>query len=129
MRLLLGTLFSAATLLTIGSAGPALAQDPACTRLEGQPSLVGSRWAGRASWMDGETKDWTIVLRADCVAEYRYDNTTYTNGRWRQRGSMVVFDTNDFFAAYLGHLRSRELSGVMYNQRGATGTWSFRRTD
>ncbi len=128
MRPWLGALFPALALLTAGLAGPAAA-DPACTRLEGEPSLVGSRWAGPATWSDGANYDWTLLLRADCVVVYSYGGETFSNGRWYQRGTLLVIDTNDSFAVYMGQALRGRASGTMYNQRGENGVWTFRRLD
>lgn len=126
MRLLSVTLCLATVLL---SARPAFAAESDCAKPGAGPSLVGTRWAGRASWVDGDVYAWTLYLRADCVAQYSYKGKTYTNGRWLQRDQMLVLDANDFYSAYLGHLNGDELSGVMFNKVGLKGTWSFRRAD
>jgi hypothetical protein len=89
--------------------------------------LAETRWAGRAEWSDGEAKDWTLYFRADGVLIYGYEGQTFDNGRWRQRDMLVNFDTNDYFALYVGHVRGDVFSGEMFNIRGQRGTFSFQR--
>lgn len=90
-------------------------------------SVAETRWAGRAAWDDGETRDWTLYFRSDGVLIYAYDGNTYDNGRWRQREMLINFDTNQYFALYVGHVYGSEMQGVMYNLRGQRGSFRFTR--
>lgn len=89
--------------------------------------LAETRWAGRTQWVDGETLDWTLYFRSDGVLIYAYNGEVYDNGRWRQREALVNFDTNDYYALYVGHVRGDVIEGDMFNIRGMRGTFSFRR--
>ena len=68
-------------------------------------------------------------FRPDCVLEYSYAGATYTNGRWLQRGSLVLWDTNDHYAVYLGVIADARMYGTMTNQNGDTGIWMFTPAD
>jgi len=122
--------FAAVAAVSTTPAAPAVAQSrpAACAARNDVPSLAGSRWAGRFLWEDS-TFEVTAYFRPDCVFEYRYNDVTYTNGRWLQRNELVVWDTNDFFAVFTGRVDSRTMSGRMLNEGGVSGTWSLRRTD
>ena len=89
--------------------------------------LAETRWSGRTQWIEGETLDWTLYFRSDGVLIYSYNGEVYDNGRWRQREALVNFDTNDYYALYVGHVRGDVFEGDMFNIRGMRGTFSFRR--
>lgn len=126
MRLIPAIVLSAALLLS----GAAVAQSGnSCGRDGEYASLSGSRWVGTFTWDGDPPVTQTMTLLPSCVLKYGYKGATYTNGRWLQRGSMVVWDTNDHYAVYLGRIDGRRMSGVMNNENGDAGTWSFKRAD
>ncbi|MDO9222431.1 MAG: hypothetical protein Q7U20_01815 [Caulobacter sp.] len=126
MRLLLGTMLSAALLM---SAGTAQAADMTCADPSGGPDFANTRWAGAAEWDGVAANPMSVFLRQDCVVEYVSRGVTYTNGTWVQRGSMIEWQSNDHFAVYVGQADPEQLAGVMYNRRGQKGVWRFKRAD
>ena len=126
MRLLLGVALSTSLLLSTAAAAPAKS---ACGPDSESVTLAGSRWSGAFTWDGDPSVAQTMTLRADCVVEYRYKGVTYTNGRWLQRNQLLLWDTNNHYAAYSGTVDGSRMSGVMYNQGGDQGTWSIKRAD
>ncbi len=105
------------------AAAPALAAG--CADSSADTNLSGTKWIGIARWDDGDTHTIKLKLRSDCVAEYTYDGTTYTNGVWVQRGSLIEWNTNDHYAVYLGEAGADSLGGVIYNKAHDHGSWVF----
>lgn len=126
MRLMLGMALSATLLLT----GAASAQSGnSCGRNGDYASLSGSRWTGTVTWEGDAPLQQTMTLMANCVVKYSYNGNTYTNGRWLQRDKMVMWDTNDHFAVYLGYQNGDQMAGASANETGASGSWTFKRAD
>lgn len=126
MRLMLGLALSATLLLS----GAAAAQsDGSCAGAGETATLAGTRWSGTFTWEGDPAVAQTMTLLPNCVVKYSYKGATYTNGRWLQRGKMISWDTNDHFAIYLGYSNGDEIGGVMANQNGDNGVWSFKRAD
>jgi len=94
----------------------------------GPGSLAGTRWTAQMTWDDGTQGGlfaW-VEFRSDGEMDYAYpDGTVYDNGRWRQRGSVVTWDTNGMFNAALGYINGNQMSGTMTNVRGQSGHWTF----
>src|SRR5262249_2434331 len=91
------------------------------------PSVSDTHWAGSWSWSNGEHRTTTVWFRPDGVVVYAYGGTTYDNGRWRQRGPLVMWDSNDLFALDVGFEDGDEMQGRGYSVSRATGQWSLRR--
>lgn len=126
MRLMLGIALAASLLL----AGGASAQSGKGCGRPGEPAtLTGSSWTGTFTWNGDPAVTQTMTLLPDCTLKYSYKGTTYTNGRWLQRGDMVMWNTNDHFAIYLGFVTGGEMGGTMANQNGSYGAWTFKRAD
>jgi hypothetical protein len=94
----------------------------------GPGSLAGTRWSAQMSWNDNTTGGlfaW-VEFRPDGEMDYGYpDGRSFDNGRWRQRGSVITWDTNGMFNSALGFNSGDQISGTMTNVRGQTGRWSF----
>lgn len=125
-RLLLGAM---AALSVLAGSGVASAADSTCADPAGGPSYANTRWAGTSEWEGLGASPMTMFLREDCVVEYVARGVTYTNGTWVQRGNMIEWQSNDYFAVYLGQAGLGQIGGVMYNRRGQLGVWRFKRAD
>ena len=126
MRLMLGIALSATLLLS----GAAVAQSGnSCGRDGENASLSGTRWSGTFTWEGDAPVSQTMTLMANCTLKYSYKGNTYANGRWLQRDALVLWDTNDHYAVYMGRIDGPRMSGVMNNEKGDAGTWSFKRAD
>ena len=94
----------------------------------GPGSLAGTRWRAEMSWDDNDNGGlfaW-VEFRPNGEMDYAYPNgSTYDNGRWRQHGSVITWDTNGMFNAALGYINGGQMSGTMTNVRGQTGRWTF----
>ncbi len=126
MRLMLAIALSASLLLVDGAAAQ---NAKTCGRAGDPASLTGTSWKGTFTWSGDPAVAQTMTLLPDCTVKYSYKGSTYTNGRWLQRGDMVMWNTNDHFAIYLGFVTGGELGGTMANQNGAYGSWTFKRAD
>lgn len=116
----------AAMFFAIAAPAPAAhAQQTGVVAVEDVASIADTRWGGAASWYDGETRAWELHFRADGVLIYSYDGNTYDNGRWTQNNKVVTFNTNNYFAVYVGLIDGRVLRGSSFNRRGSTGTFIF----
>lgn len=127
--LLLGTALSATMLLTGVQAQSNGRPPSACSNPGSAPAVSGTRWTGRFTWDGDPAVTQTMRFRPDCVLEYSYNGSTHTNGKWRQSGALVLWDTNDYYAVYMGTRSGGQMSGVMNNQNGDSGVWSFKRAD
>lgn len=129
LKRLMRAMFAVMALAALGIAAPtASAQGkPGETAAAVSTELAETRWAGRATWADGEWNDWTLYFRSDGVLIYGYAGQTFDNGRWRQREIMMNFDTNNYFALYVGHVNGNVIEGQMFNIRGNTGSFRFTR--
>ena len=125
-RLLLGALASASVLAW---SGVAAAAESACADPEGGASYANTRWSGTFEWEGLEANPVTLFLREDCVVEYTSKGATYTNGAWVQRGNLIEWQSNNYFAVYVGQAGLGQIGGVMYNRRGQHGSWRFKRAD
>ncbi|MES1201345.1 MAG: hypothetical protein ABUS57_07825 [Pseudomonadota bacterium] len=90
-------------------------------------SAADTHWSGSSDWNDGDRYNMTVWFRADGVVVYAYGGQTYDNGHWRQRGPVIVWDTNDLYAVYAGQEAGDEIQGATYSANGANGHWELRR--
>lgn len=119
---LLSTL--AATALISCLAMPAMAAST-CRDSSADKDLSGTHWIGLARWDDGDINSIKVTFRPDCTVEYSYDGSTYTNGRWVQRGQLIEWNTNDYYAVYIGNTDGKSVGGVIYNKTHDHGSWVF----
>lgn len=94
------------------------------------PALDGTRWDSTDS--KGRTCQFEFLgnsrLRYTQVNETFDYGTAYENGKWRQNGSLVFFETGDGFARYDGQLTANNLlEGKAANLTGHKWTWTARR--
>jgi hypothetical protein len=111
-------------------AEPPAAPDPYMVGPQDAPgpgSLAGTRWQVTLTWDDGGENEWAWAqFDPDGQLTYGYtDGRVFTNGRWRQRGAVVVWDTNSMFNTGLGYVAQGRMSGAMTNVRGQNGRWTF----
>jgi len=126
MRPVLAAAVSAVLMALAGTAGAA---EPGCIDPAGGASLADTRWTGTSEWQGLAANPMTLHLRPDCTVEYVSKGVTYANGTWLQRGALVEWQANDRFAVYVGQVGEGQIGGVMYNRRGQTGVWRFKRAD
>jgi len=97
-----------------------------------QASLTGTRWRMTMNWDDGAPIGrWSWAeFQSDGTILYGYpDGQRFDNGRWRQRGSILVFDTNSMFLTGLGQIDGDTITGSSINVHGTRGTFVFERED
>ena len=114
-----------AILIVIATADHTAAQTSAP---QGQ-RIAETHWSGRTSW-DGpslEAGEWTLYFRSDGVLVYSTGGAALDNGHWRQRDTLVTFETNNYSTVFVGFAHSDVLEGVTYNSNGQQGTGAFRR--
>jgi hypothetical protein len=88
-----------------------------------RPRLVGTVWAngGRA---------FMRVLRflPDGELNYTSSSGTFQNATWRQIGPVVLMETNNHYADYLGSVCGEQISGSAWNVVSAKWRWAMKRT-
>jgi hypothetical protein len=90
-------------------------------------ALAGSVWEGSTVWKSGEKVNWWVHFRGDGVMVYAYRSSTYDNGRWRQDGATISFDTNNHYADYSGTATLAGMTGSSRNEPGDSGEWRLKR--
>ena len=84
------------------------------------PSLLGTRW--RSNDKDDEI---TVLefLPNETVAFTEFE-TRYTDGSWKQAGSLTYFELNGKYAQYRGKISGDTMSGDAQNISGLKWGWS-----
>jgi hypothetical protein len=97
----------------------------------GEPSLAGTTWRSRrlSQQSSSPAQSTTLEFLADRTLAYQDEGgTRYTNGLWKQAGSVVLAELNDCYAAYEGEIRGEEITGEFSNEVGFREAWTARRT-
>ncbi len=119
-----------AALLFAAASSQVAAQTPA--PVQQVQSIAETRWTGQTQWNDDsflEATDWTLYFRSDGVLIYSSGagGATHDDGRWLQRDTLVMFQTNDYSAIYAGLVRGEVMEGAVYDRSGQRGAWTVRR--
>jgi hypothetical protein len=83
--------------------------------------LVGTVWVGSETVTGGPL---TLDFRKDGLLVYTTQSGTWDNGRWKQDGSTVLWDTNNHYADYEGTITGGRMEGSAHNKPGESWTWS-----
>ena len=118
----------ALSLLTFCLSSLALAQTSGTT---GVPSLEGTSWVGtvRAPDSNGEFHDnaYQIDLLSGNRLQWKWNDTLYTNGTWRQNGRSIRMELNDGYSTWLGTIEGNQMSGNSTNKPGHKWSWTLTR--
>lgn len=116
---------AALSLLTLFLSSLALAQTGSGT--VGVQTIEGTRWVGtvRAPDSNGEFHDnaYQIEFHSGNRLHWKWNDTLYTNGTWRQNGRSVRMELNDGYSTWLGTIEGNRMSGNSTNKPGHKWSW------
>ncbi|HEX8494071.1 MAG TPA: hypothetical protein VF658_14590 [Pyrinomonadaceae bacterium] len=95
------------------------------------PSAEGTSWVGtvRAPDSNGDFHDnaYQIDLLSGNRLHWKWNDTLYTNGTWRQNGRSIRMELNDGYSTWLGTIEGNRMSGNSTNKPGHKWSWTLTR--
>lgn len=86
------------------------------------PSLASTAW----DYFDPDGETMLLEFQSEGELTWTEFGERYTDGTWKQAGSLAYFEVNDKYAQYKGKISGGTMSGEAQNIRGKKWSWSAR---